>query len=847
MLTYLSVERVVFMDLGERLKIGASIVDFITGKDTFLAHIIETATETLGAINQASLRPELDLATLRDLKASWISVATSKQFLVPGRKRAGLKRLCLLVSIDVANLSSNPGTESLETTSVLLRDIIEKAESLLHGDPTNLIDSAIKSTVSFLDEIEQISPERPYTQGKDRRNPINLWAECRRLSLNTNQTLYRYSDNALWLCNQILLMGQEEKRRNTSRLAEKQEDIRKLREELEFIKKYYRQQRDHKIKIYSKLGLVPILVLSFFMLPFGLIDFTASSSLHLNESKSSDGDKLLIPNEYRYAKQMDPLCSENRSLKQQAAVSFLKDDLMMAISLLQKYLDVCPEDAEAQIYLNNYSAHIKNQKSGSHRPLVKLAAVAPLLRPNGIVDSFQMLRGIALAQNKINNDKVYYTQAYPLILVKIFNDGPHPETTNSETEKVKGDLARMAARQAVSLSDSSKLGPSVVGVIGHFSSGSTEAASKIYNLHSMPVLSPTSTNLRVDVRSNRYRFNGVSLMHSILGFTPSGFAETFQSNYGNFRSLLDQYLFSRWPIEEGHIDLDPNIYRMPPSDADAQNLIFSYLGDFNSVRANQIRKIIVISEGDETSKYSRNFLISLKRLAKTNGNNYTIINEPCQFFPGAAIVKEPEKCRAEVMSNPEESKALIVIPSSNNVQRALGFIISVINDYPNRNSLAVFGADSLLSAFVQSKDDFVDAAFAGTIITAASTEGEAKFPLGMKQEKSANLRPLPLTWRSHMSYDSVIVFNDVLKRAFQAKYTEQNIRGLRRYLVNNIAGGVRSQFSNREGLVEFMRDTHDRDIRNNSSMNILLCATRDEYGKIYFRDLEATRNRFCEP
>ena len=98
-----------------------------------------------------------------------------------------------------------------------------------------------------------------------------------------------------------------------------------------------------------------------------------------------------------------------------------------------------------------------------------------------------------------------------------------------------------------------------------------------------------------------------------------------------------------------------------------------------------------------------------------------------------------------------------------------------------------------------------------------------------------------------MSYDSVIVFNDVLKRAFQAKYNEQNIRGLRRYLVNNIAGVVSSQFSNREVLVEFMRDTHDRDIRNNSSMNILLCATRDEYGKIYLRDLEATRSRFCEP
>jgi hypothetical protein len=286
---------------------------------------------------------------------------------------------------------------------------------------------------------------------------------------------------------------------------------------------------------------------------------------------------------------------------------------------------------------------------------------------------------------------------------------------------------------------------------------------------------------------------------------------------------------------------------MPPSDADAQNLIFSYLGDFNSVRPNQIRKIIVISEGDETSKYSRNFLILLKRLARTNGNNYTIIDEPCQFFPGAAIVKEPTICRAEVLSNPEESKALIVIPSSNNVKRALSFIISIINDYPNRKGLVVFGADSFLSAFVQSKDDSVDAAFAGTIITAASTEGEAKFPLGMKQKNSAVLRPLRLTWRSHMSYDSVIVFNNVLERAFQAKYNEQDIRGLRRYLVNNIAGGVRSQFSNKEGLVEFIRDTHDRDIRNNSSMNILLCATRDEYGKIYFRDLEATRDRFCEP
>jgi ABC-type branched-subunit amino acid transport system substrate-binding protein len=750
-----------------------------------------------------------------------------------------------LVSVDVANINSHLGKDRIETTSILLRDIIKRVESQLHGDQTNLIVLAVKSTVSFLDEIEQIPPASLYIKGKERRNPINLWAECRRLTQNTNPILYKHTDRAFSLCNQIILMEQDERQRDTSQHNEKKAAINELREELGLIRGYYKLKHNQSITKCIRFGLAPILVLFAFMVPFGLFNFAASDLTQLNDHISSDGDKVLIPNENRYVQQMAPQCVENRSLKQQAVNTFYKHSLRKAIALLDEYLNSCPEDAEAQIYLNNYHALVDKQNSGSRRPIIKLAAVVPLLRPAGITDSFQMLRGIALAQNKVNNTNPY-SQANPLVLIRLINDGPHPETQNSETEMVKGELAKMAAKSVVALSSSSNLSPSVVGVIGHFSSGSTEAASKIYNLHEMPVISPTSTNLREDIHSNRYRFNGVSIMHSILAYTPSGFAETFQSNYGAFRSILDQHIFGKWPVEEGLVDLDPNIYRMPPTDADAQNLIFSYLGEFNSANKHQIRKIIVISEDINTSKYSRNFTSLLKRDAEKNGYKDRFVYEPCHFYPGPAIVKEAEKCRAEVLSNPEESKALVVIPSSNNVKRALGFIKSIVDDYPSRQNLIIFGADSLLSAFDQSKDDLGDTTFIGTIITAASTEGEARFPLDIKKKNSASLRSLRLTWRSQMSYDSVIVFHDVLSRAFKSKYSDQNIRGLRRYLTTNIANGVRSQFSNREGLVEFMRDTHDRNIRNNSSMNILLCVARDHSGRIYFRDLEKTRDRLCK-
>jgi len=90
---------------------------------------------------------------------------------------------------------------------------------------------------------------------------------------------------------------------------------------------------------------------------------------------------------------------------------------------MQAYLKLCPEDAEAQVYLNNYRALASLQNNSVNRPLVKLAVVIPLLRDNGINDSFEVLRGISLAQYKSNLDQTDSNRPNPVILVKIVNEG----------------------------------------------------------------------------------------------------------------------------------------------------------------------------------------------------------------------------------------------------------------------------------------------------------------------------------------------------------------------------------------------------------------------------------------
>ncbi|MEG4145424.1 ABC transporter substrate-binding protein [Microcoleus sp. Pol12B5] len=188
----------------------------------------------------------------------------------------------------------------------------------------------------------------------------------------------------------------------------------------------------------------------------------------------SAGEKLLLPD-------------QATTTKQAAVQAIASGNYNAAISDLQASLKTNRNDPEALIYLNN--ARIGDRKSYT------IAAAVPI--GSDINGAQEILRGVAQAQNEINQSGGI--SGTPL-KVLVANDDNNPE---------------IASQIASALANNSE----VLGVIGHFSSDATLAASKIYQQKQLVAISPTSTSVQLSgvgnnifrtVPSDRFAANAIS-------------------------------------------------------------------------------------------------------------------------------------------------------------------------------------------------------------------------------------------------------------------------------------------------------------------------------------------------
>ena len=179
------------------------------------------------------------------------------------------------------------------------------------------------------------------------------------------------------------------------------------------------------------------------------------------EQRLSAGNKLLIPG---------PATAK----KQEAVGAIASGNYSAAIANLETSLQAKLNDPEALIYLNN--ARIGDRKSYT------IAAAVPI--GSDVNAALEILRGVAQAQNEINQSGGI--GGIPL-KVLIANDDNNPE------------IASQIASAIVKNSD-------VLGVIGHFGSDTTLAASKVYQQNQLVAISPTSTSVQLSgVGSNIFR------------------------------------------------------------------------------------------------------------------------------------------------------------------------------------------------------------------------------------------------------------------------------------------------------------------------------------------------------
>lgn len=179
------------------------------------------------------------------------------------------------------------------------------------------------------------------------------------------------------------------------------------------------------------------------------------------QQRLSTGKKLLIPD-------------GATTTKQAAVQAIASGNYNAAISDLEASLKTNRNDPEALIYLNN--ARIGNQKSYTIAVAVPIGADL-----NG---AQEILRGVAQAQNEVNQSGGI--KGTPL-KVLIANDDDNP---------------KIASQIASALANNSE----VLGVIGHFSSDATLAASKIYQQNQLVAISPISTSVQLSgIGSNIFR------------------------------------------------------------------------------------------------------------------------------------------------------------------------------------------------------------------------------------------------------------------------------------------------------------------------------------------------------
>lgn len=179
------------------------------------------------------------------------------------------------------------------------------------------------------------------------------------------------------------------------------------------------------------------------------------------QQRLSAGKKLLVP-------------EWSTAAKQSAIKALASGNYSAAIANLETSLQTNRNDPEALIYLNN--ARIGDRKSYS------IAVAVPI--SNNTSGALEILRGVAQAQNEINQQGGINGTS---LKVLIASDDDSPEIAS----QIAGALAQ---------------NPDILGVIGHFGSDTTLAASKIYQQNQLVAISPTSTSVQLSgIGSNIFR------------------------------------------------------------------------------------------------------------------------------------------------------------------------------------------------------------------------------------------------------------------------------------------------------------------------------------------------------
>ena len=192
-------------------------------------------------------------------------------------------------------------------------------------------------------------------------------------------------------------------------------------------------------------------------------------SLNLEEEppESSLRQRISVGKKILFDEEIGVVNTDFKDAKEKGIKAFSEGNYQDSVKYFEEAITINKNAPETLIYLNN--ARIKAEDKKSYT----IAVIAPVGAYSE--SALKPLRGVAQAQNEINNingiNGVYLN-------VIIANDDDDPEIA----QEVALELSKM---------------PDVLGVIGHFSSGTSLAAAEIYDSEELVSISGVSTSTKL--------------------------------------------------------------------------------------------------------------------------------------------------------------------------------------------------------------------------------------------------------------------------------------------------------------------------------------------------------------
>ncbi|MEB3280078.1 MAG: ABC transporter substrate-binding protein [Lyngbya sp.] len=212
--------------------------------------------------------------------------------------------------------------------------------------------------------------------------------------------------------------------------------------------------------------------------------FTRSNNINLSQtavegSSSSQNSTFIPPVESLISEGEKSLIPKSIPGEKQAGLTALASgNYQEAVRKFEASLQTNPNDPETLIYLNN--ARIGKEKAYT------IAVAVPIGDANSLGTAEAILRGVAQAQNEINQRGGIFQTPLKVVIAD--------DQNNSE-------VAEKIAEELVKNND-------ILGIVGHYSSGVSLAAAPIYERGKVVAISPSSTSVRLSTAGD-YLFRTV--------------------------------------------------------------------------------------------------------------------------------------------------------------------------------------------------------------------------------------------------------------------------------------------------------------------------------------------------